>query len=108
MPVAKQGQYWHIRQNRWPYENTRIHLLIIHNEHAEKLYEITPEAAKELFELVQWAEKEYQIAGGAIGLRFGDIRSNGATVNHLHAHLISASIVKRDDPQYQPVRFRVG
>lgn len=108
MPVIKQGQYWHIRQNRWPYENTRIHLLIIHNSHAEKLSDITPKAAKELFELVQWAEKEYQIADGAMGLRFGDILTNGATVNHLHAHLISADIADRNNPQYQPVRFRVG
>lgn len=108
MPVIKQGRYWHIRANRWPYENTHVHLLIIHNEHAEKLGDVSPEAVQEFFELAQWIEKEYQITGGAIGLRFGDIRINGASVNHLHAHLISAKITDKNNPDYQPVRFRVG
>lgn len=108
MPIIKQGEYWRIRKNYWPYENTLVHLLIIHNEHAKKLSDISAEAAQELFQLAQWAEKEYQIAGGAMGLRFGDIRVNGATVNHLHAHLMSAKITDRNNPKYWPVRFRVG
>jgi len=107
-PIIKQGKYWHIRENQWPYENTRTHLVIIYNTHVEKLSEINPEAAKELFDLAKWAEDEYQVLGGAIGLRFGDFRLNGGTVLHLHAHIIAADITNRDDPNYQPVRFRVG
>lgn len=107
-PIIKQGKYWQIRENRWPYKNTRVHLIVIHNRHVEKLSEISPEAAKELFELAKWAEDKYQILGGAIGIRFGDFHLNGGTVLHLHAHLIAADITNRDDPNYQPVRFRVG
>ena len=107
-PIIKQGKYWHLRENRWPYKNTRVHLVVIYNPHAEKLSEISPEAAKELFEFVKWVEDEYQILGGAIGLRFGDFHLNGGTVLHLHAHIIAADITNRDDPNYQPVRFRVG
>ncbi len=107
-PVIKQGKYWHIRENQWPYENTRTHLIIIHNTHVEKLSEISPEAAKEFFELAKWVEDKYQILGGAIGLRFGDFHLNGGTVFHLHVHIITADITNRDDPGYQPVRFRVG
>ncbi len=108
MPVIKEGKHWHVRENRWPYKNTRVHLLIIHNRHAEKLADIESEAAAELFELVKWAESEHNVSGGAIGIRFGDPRTNRATVNHLHAHFIVANITDRDDPNYQPVRFRVG
>ena len=108
MSVIKEGKYWQVRENRWPYNNTRVHLLIIHNEHAEKLADVKPEAAVELFELVKWAESEYNVSGGAIGIRFGDPRTNGATVNHLHVHFIAANITDRNDPNYQSVRFRVG
>lgn len=107
-PVIKQGEYWHLRKNRWPYKNTQIHLLAIHNTHVEKLSEISPEAAKELFELAKWAEDEYQIVGGGIGLRFGDIQINGGTVLHLHAHIIAADITDKNDQNYQKVRFKVG
>ncbi len=107
-PIIKQGKYWHIRKNRWPYENTQTHFVIIHNKHVEKLSEINPQAAQELFKLAQWVEKEYKISGGGLCLRFGDININGGTVLHLHAHIITADITNRDDPKYQPVRFRVG
>lgn len=107
-PVIKKGKYWHLRENRWPYPNTRIHLLAIHNKHIEKLSEISPEAAKELFELAKWVEDKYQIKGGGIGIRFGDVRQNGGTVLHLHAHIIAANITDRSEKEYQPVRFRIG
>jgi dihydrofolate reductase len=107
-PIIKEGKYWHLRENRWPYQNTRVHLLAIHNKHIEKLSEISPEAAKELFELAKWIESKYQIEGGGIGIRFGDIRQNGGTVLHLHAHIMSADITDRNKPKYQPVRFRIG
>lgn len=108
MPIIKQGQYWHIRKNRWPYKNTRVHLLIIHNTHAERLSDVNPEAAKELLELTQWAENEYEILGGGLCLRFGDINVNGGTVLHLHFHIITAEIIDKEDPKYQKVRFKVG
>lgn len=107
-PVIKQGKYWHVRKNRWPYKNARVHLLIIHNSHAEKLSDITPEAAKEIFELTKWIEKEYDISGGGLCLRFGDITVNGATVLHLHFHIITAEITDKTDPNYKKVRFKVG
>ena len=107
-PIIKQGKYWHIRKNRWPYKNTRVHLILIYNTHVEKLSEISPDAAKEFFDLAKWIEEGYQISGGAIGLRFGDIYLNGGTVLHLHAHVITANITDRNDPDYIPVRFRSG
>lgn len=107
-PIIKQGRYWHIRKNKWPYQNTRIHLLIIHNNHIEKLSEITPEAGKELFELSQWTEKEYDISGGGLCLRFGNIEINGGTVLHLHFHIITAKITDKNNSKYQKISFKVG
>lgn len=107
-PVIRQGTYWHVRHNNWPYDNTRIHLLLIHNQHAEQLADISPEAAQELIELAQWIEGEFAIEGGGFGMRFGDIRHNGASVRHLHAHVLTARVTDMADPDYKLVLFRVG
>ncbi len=101
-------EFWSVRKNRWPYENTKVHFLIIANEHVEKISEIKPEAWGELKKIIDWAEKKYELDSGAIGLRFGNPKKNGATVDHLHCHIITADITDRDDPKYRPVRFRVG
>ena len=100
--------FWNVRKNRWPYENTRLHLLIIHNEHAEKISEIKSEAWAELQKIIEWAEKKYELKSGGFGMRFGDPKQNGASVDHLHGHIITADVTDKDSPEYKPVRFRVG
>ena len=106
--LIKKTKHWTMRKNRWPYENTREHILIIHNAHAERMNDLSAEAWKELFGLVKWAEKKFHIEGGAFGMRFGNPAKNGATVDHLHTHVFTANITDRNNPNYKPVRFRVG
>lgn len=108
MPVLKGGNYWSVRKNRWPYVNTRVHLIFISNAHMERMEDIPPKAWQELLALAKWAEKKYHIKGGAINLRFGDSKKNGGTVDHLHVQLLTAKISNKKFPHYQPVRFRVG
>lgn len=107
-PILLRVGYWHVRENRWPYKNTRVHLLFIYNTHAERLGGVPAEAGKELWALGRWAEKEYGADGGGLLLRFGDPKISCATVKHLHAHFIVPLIGDRSQPDYQPVRFRVG
>lgn len=99
---------WSVRKNRWPYENTKIHLLVIHNDHLEKAGQIPKESWVELGEIVKWAEREFTLESGALGMRFGDPKKNGASVDHLHAHILTAQITDKNDPNYKPVRFRAG
>ena len=106
--ILKLTLHWLVTKNQWPYQNTRVHLLAIYREHAENISEISPEAGKELFEIIRWAEEEYKITSGALAMRFGDISGNGATVSHIHAQILSAKITNRSDPKYIPVRVRVG
>ncbi|OGF76398.1 hypothetical protein A3H65_01195 [Candidatus Giovannonibacteria bacterium RIFCSPLOWO2_02_FULL_45_14] len=101
-------EYWNVRKNRWPYENTKVHLLIIVNEHAEKISQVKPEAWAELKKIIDWAEEKYKLESGVLGMRFGDPKRNGATVDHLHGHIVTANITDREDPKYRPVRFRMG
>lgn len=104
-PVLKSGALWQVRKNRWPYQGAKTHLLLILNRHAEKLTELSGKEWLELLNLTQWIEKTYEIKGGALGLRFGDAKLNGATIAHLHLHFIAAD---PGAPDYQKVRFAMG
>jgi diadenosine tetraphosphate (Ap4A) HIT family hydrolase len=106
-PVLKQGENWTVRNNRWPYESTTLHLIFIAKKHAEHLSDLDSDAAFELMELFRWAEGKFNIESGAFMLRFGDPSLNGATVRHLHAHLVVAD-PNTEKPEYKDVKFRVG
>ena len=106
-PTIKEGIYWVLTPNQWPYENTRLHLLAIYKQHAETLADLAPEAGQELFELAQWVEKKYDLQAGALGLRFGNPAESGGSIHHLHVQLLTADITYQDDPDYKPVRIKI-
>lgn len=107
-PILKDTKSWVLTTNQWPYKNTKIHLLVIHKKHIERVEEMDKTAGEELIGLIQWAEKEYSIRGGGVAMRFGDIRVNGGTIAHLHVQIASAKITESDDPGYKKVKFRIG
>lgn len=108
-PAVREGRYWVLVPNRWPYKSTRLHLLAVLQRHAITLRDLAPKEWAELLTLLQWVEEAYvpSVVSGAIGIRFGDPNQNGASVEHLHAHLIIADPdVTR--PGYERVRFPMG
>lgn len=106
-PTLKEGSYWLVTKNQWPYVHTKLHLLFIYKTHAVKLSELNPAAGKELVELAQWAEKEFSIPGGGLALRFGDTDYSAGTVAHLHAQILQPDI---DASGYddKPVKVKIG
>ena len=103
-PILRQGKYWTITANQWPYEHTRVHLLAIARQHVESIDELDSRAGEELFEHVRWAIKEFQIQFGGLTMRFGDVKHNGASVNHLHAHII---VPDKNKPADAKVKFKI-
>ncbi len=104
-PTLRQGEHWMLTPNQWPYDNTRVHLLAIATYHAESLGDLKKGSMDELLEHLQWAEFTYSVAAGGLAMRFGDVKINGASVNHLHAHFI----VPEDDlPPETKVRFKIS
>lgn len=106
-PVLKKTKEWFITRNTWPYRNAKHHLLIIGIKHKEKLLQLSPDDWKEIHELTCWAIKKYKIRGGALTIRFGDTRYTGATVCHLHFHLISPKLDKKNR-RSKAVNFPIG
>ncbi|RJQ13849.1 HIT domain-containing protein [Candidatus Parcubacteria bacterium] len=107
-PIIKESLRCILTENQWPYENTRVHLMIITKKHLEGLSDIDADTWREVLELAQWAEREYGIEGGGFNLRFGNTFVNGATVNHLHFQLATANITDKTDPNYKKVRFSIS
>ncbi len=99
------GTYWLLTYNRWPYKNTKVHLLAIYKEHAEDLHEVEPAAGQELIEIFQWAAAHFQVPGGGFVMRFGDTNFSAGSVQHLHAQFIQPDIEAK---QYAPVRVKLG
>lgn len=104
-PILNSDNRWFVTENAHPYDNTARHLLIISREHRENLSEISPEDITALWGMVVWTINEFQIPGGALTMRFGDTTYTGATVKHLHMHLIVPDV---ENGIARPVYFPIG
>lgn len=103
--VEKEGAYWFVTKNQWPYKNTREHFLIILKTHAENLSDIPAGAFSELGRIACWLENEKKIPGGALCMRFGDTEFSAGTVRHIHAQFIVPDTQRTG---YKPTWFKIG
>ena len=115
-PILKEGKFWLLTNNQWPYEKVKHQMLAIYKTHIEHLTEIDPEAGKELFEIFAEAAKERNIEGGGVAMRFGSsIHGNyGSSVLHIHAHLVEPDLEALEETEAwrfkfgQPKNYRKG
>lgn len=102
-PILKTEGGWLITESFQPYPNTAHHFLIIGKRHKEQLPELTPRDWSEISRLQKWVVKKYHLRGGGLAMRFGDTAYTGATVSHLHMHLIVPKLKRgRAIPVYFP------
>ncbi len=104
-PILKDDGRWFITENSHPYPNTEHHLLIISKRHIELLPDLKIADLKSVLALSNWATNKLGISGGGLTMRFGETLFTGATVKHLHAHLI---VPKVDGEKVLPVYFPIG
>lgn len=107
LPILKEGDFWLVTENQWPYQHTKHHFLIIYKNHITRPSELEKGAGDELIELSAWIEKEYQFPGGGLVMRFGDTDYSAGSVSHLHAQVLMPDI---HHPTYdqKPVRVKIG
>lgn len=106
-PILKEGKFWLLTENQWPYEKVKHQLLAIYKTHVEHLTELDPESGKELFAFFSEEAKKRQIPGGGLAMRFGtSIDGNyGSSVNHIHAHLIEPDLAALDENEAWKFKF---
>jgi diadenosine tetraphosphate (Ap4A) HIT family hydrolase len=103
LPIIIDGNNWFVTENKYPYPQSREHLLIVHKAHIETVEELTIAAWAELSVVVKDVCNFRKILGATLLMRFGQTMFNGASVAHLHAHLVSGT-----GDTSQPVVTRVG
>lgn len=106
-PIYKTKGGWFLTNNSWPYRNTNQHLVIIGKKHKENFKELASRDWSEVNYLVNFAIKKWRIKGGALAMRFGDTNYTGASVTHLHFHIISPKINKKTG-RSKTVNFPIG
>jgi diadenosine tetraphosphate (Ap4A) HIT family hydrolase len=107
-PILKEGKYWLLTDNQWPYEKVKHQLLAIYHEHIEHIKDMAPEAGKELIEMFADVARERNIAGGGIAIRFGknpELGNYGSSVFHLHAHMIEPDLAALGETEAWKFKF---
>lgn len=106
--ILKTEGNWFITQSMTPYENTLYHFIILDiSTHRESVNELEPSDLTAILNLINWAVNEYKLKGFGVCMRSGLTKMTGATVCHIHAHLI----VPEKDPKTgraKTVNFPVG
>ncbi|MFA6416100.1 MAG: hypothetical protein WCW56_01295 [Candidatus Paceibacterota bacterium] len=87
-PIEKTGKYWVVTKNDYPYSGTTHHYLFIYRKHIKHIKEISGSGFAELADHLKWLSKKYKLPAGCFAIRFGDSNYTGASVAHLHAHLL--------------------
>ncbi len=106
-PILRRSGRWFITANRFSYKEARVRLMIIGTEHRESFEELTRDDLAAVRKLARWAIARFKIRGGALAIRFGDSRFTGATVVHLHFHLIGPKLDRRRRSA-KKVNFPIG
>jgi len=106
-PILKRKNGWFLTNNSWPYKNTDCHLIIIGEKHKENFSELTKKDFEAVVYLAKWAIKKYKIKGGGFAMRFGNTNFTGASVAHIHFHIISPKQNKKTK-RARIVKFPIG
>lgn len=102
-PILREKKWWVVRKNDYPYEGSKIHLLLVYKKHTDSIESINPEGMVELFDHLRWVRKKFKIKGSTLIMRFGDSSYTGATITHLHAHLVSGHRYRKGSEKIRPV-----
>ncbi len=106
-PVIER-EMWVVTDNMYPYKPSKVHRLIIHKEHITHISQVTPHGWHVLMEILTEEVSKNKIVGGSLIMRFGDTKYTGASVSHLHMHIVQSD---PDDPTYDKAKgltMRIG
>lgn len=90
-PVLYKSKYWLVTENSWPYKGSKFHFLFIARPHIEKMEDVPLSMWDDLQKQYRKLVKEKRIEGATLIIRSGDTKITGASVKHLHAHLVVGS-----------------
>lgn len=103
--IVTQNTNWQIVNNGWPYRGTSVHFLVIPKRHLTDLTQISPAEWLDLSSVIKKLVTDYSLTGYSLFCRSGNMKQTGATVAHLHFHLLSG---QNEDGKGQPIKVKLG
>jgi ATP adenylyltransferase len=83
-------EHWTVMPNDFPYAGTSLHLLLLPRAHVGDMLELGAAAQADFFTALGTARQHWGFEHYGLGVRNGDCRYTGATIVHLHAHVVVA------------------
>lgn len=99
------GEHWYVVKNQFPYTHTRLHLLIVPRKHHVTLATLSELEQREYLSLLIEIERRFQLDAYAQFMRVGVMEATGATIAHLHGHVV---VGDRDAPDFEPIRVKLA
>lgn len=104
-PIEFETEHWIAKANDFPYERTKHHILLIPKVHTSNIRDLPAAAQSEFMPMIAKIEQKYKFKSFGVAMRSGDMRYNGGTVDHFHAHIV---VGDTDNPKHEPVRFKLS
>jgi diadenosine tetraphosphate (Ap4A) HIT family hydrolase len=101
--VLLRTRHWAVTPNEFPYAGTRLHLLLVPDQHASDMLDLAEEVRQDFWEALGAVARRHQLGHYGLGIRNGDCRYTGATIGHVHAHVLVGDAGGTDTT---PVRMR--
>ncbi|MCG8918128.1 HIT family protein [Actinokineospora sp. PR83] len=95
--------HWSVVPNRYPYQGTRVHLMLVPDEHVTDMADLSGAAQADFWPTLRWTRDRHGLTHYGIGVRNGESRFTGGTIKHLHVHVLTGDV---DDPDHTPVRMK--
>jgi diadenosine tetraphosphate (Ap4A) HIT family hydrolase len=103
--VLHRTAQWTVVPNRYPYRETRLHLLLVPDEHVTDMADLSEGAQHDFWAALRWVKLHYGLAHYGLAARNGESEFTGGTIRHLHIHVLQGDV---DQPDHQGVRVRLS
>lgn len=101
--IAFETRHWAVTPNAFPYQGTKLHLLVVPHQHVNDMLDLDDEALADFWAALRQIRAHYGLDHYGLGVRNGNCSFTGATIAHVHAHILVG------DPSLEPevpVRMR--
>jgi ATP adenylyltransferase len=103
--VLFETAHWAVTPNEFPYAGTRLHLLVVPHQHVGDLTDLDDAALADFWTALRAIREHYDLDHYGLGVRNGDCRFTGATIAHVHAHVLVGD--ETAEPEV-PVRMKLS